>query len=643
MTTKNFATVRWRIIVRCLLTMSLLLLISVSSTSLHAQDPPPEMPNPLPGDPTEPEEPEEEDTYAMAYAEDLGISVEEARQRLDIMLEMPALVNEIEENEAAYAAAWIVHQPDLALVVSFTTPDGAEKLADYLDGIEWADIVSAEQSALSHEELRSMQSLLLEAATERPDLAFESGVFFPAGKIHVFTPTPDEVEEFVESVPELQDRLEYIDVIYQEVLSEDASYSPVMYGGTHLTTCTAGFVFKDNDTGKRYISTAGHCGNNQSSVSTNLGTVVHENDYFYDFQAHDIFRARGSGLTNSVILNQSQERRILSAEYTGSLLGEYVCKYGKTTGITCGTITSTTHTPPGKYNAYLKIEPFNPITNLTCQGDSGGPVYKQLLSGELVAVGLVRGAPNADSCPVTQSYFSATPLNYIGSMGDYSVITGPYPPHFYQNVFAANGSCTQYTADVTPTGDFANWQSGSCQTFAPGSGTVTSYTNWVAGDQLHEAIWRGGYGYVRAIPIDNDGTVNWGSAPAWSQCCSGSSVGGQGAYISGDNFYQNVFQSNGTCNAYSDSLDNDGNYYSPWDSAGPCSTYAPGTGTVTSYTNWVVNNILYEAIWRGGYGYIRNVPINDDGTVNWGGAPTWQQCCSGLSVGGQGAYILWHQ
>lgn len=613
-----------------------------SSSTVYAQEVP-ELPPPVPGDPEDPEEPKIEDLNAITYARDYKITEEEARQRLDILIEVPNLVQKIEENEVDYAATWIIHEPDLAIAVAFTTDNGAERLKEYLTDIEWSDIVYAEQSDLSHNELVDIQILFLDVANKVERLSFESGVFFPSGTIRIFTPTTDTIDELLKTIPAIQPYLAYFEVIYQEILGVDASdYSPTMPSGVHITTCTTGFVFKKDSTGKRYISTAGHCGDNQSSISTNLGNVVAQHQHFYDFQAHDIFSARGVGLTDSIKV-YSDLFNVIGTEETNTLYNDFVCKYGKITGVTCGTITTTTFKPGTyEYPGFLKIEPSVPLTDLTCQGDSGGPVYKSMTANSAIAVGLIKGAPNADICPITQSFFVATPLDRIKSIGGYSVLTNSHTPHFYQNVFAANGNCTQYTGDINPNGTFSNWTSIPCSTYAPGTGTVTSYTNWVLQNKLHEGIWRGGKGYIREVPIKNNGTINWSAAPTWQQCCSGASTGGQGAYIVGDTLEQNVFQPNGTCTKYSATLNQAGDF-TGWNSIGSCSTYAPGSGTVNSYTNWVHGDKLFEGMWRGGKGYVREVPINDNGTINWGGAPGWNQCCSGFSMGGQGAYVLWHQ
>jgi len=88
----------------------------------------------------------EPDPIILEYARTLGLSNEEAGQRLKLQNEMDALESKIREGEPTYAGSWTVHQPNFGLVVSFATPNGEEKIRKYLDGIEWANLVSVQQS-----------------------------------------------------------------------------------------------------------------------------------------------------------------------------------------------------------------------------------------------------------------------------------------------------------------------------------------------------------------------------------------------------------------------------------------------------------------------------------------------------------------
>lgn len=234
-----------------------------------------------------------------------------------------------------------------------------------------------------------------------------------------------------------------------------------------------------------------------------------------------------------------------------------------------------------------------------------------------------------------------------GAGDEYKVLSQAYSPHFYQNIWYSDGSCEQWTGIPNGAGGFTNYHEIGCGggIYAPGSGTITSYTNWVVGDQLHEAMWQGGVGYIRENDIEANGTVDWNGT--WVSVGSGGDVGGQGGFVLGDRFSQHIYSASGDCEEYHWSLNDDGAFY---DGSGPNTCHSqvraiPGSGNVTTYTNYIFGDKMYEAMWRGGAGYLRTSPISDNGTVNWGGAGNWVQCCTagGRYYVGQGAYILWHR
>jgi len=505
-------------ILLCLIAPVLLL-----STTIYSQENPPDDPiSPL----ETPQPPGGVVPGAAEYAEAFQVSEEETIRRLQLQTEMNDLVNIIAENEPQFAAAWIVHEPEFGLVVSFTTPNGEVRLRRYLEEIEWADIVHAEQSPLSHGELESIQRQLYNV-DRKTDIPFESGVAFPPGKVHIYTPQPEAMNEYLQSLPSLKNRLEHIKVIYQETLSvEDTysirpqgappaptpqSYNPQMYGGVELRTCTAGYVFTSDETNKRYISTASHCSNNQRTESTDLGRVVYEANYSHDVQFHDMFRARGVGLTNEVKLG-SRTATVAGYFTRAYLYNDWVCKYGAVSAETCGRVTNTNYRPQPQGgttfdNTFVRAERNDNTKYMGCPGDSGSPVYYGNAGDQVIAVGIFKGSPGG--CQKTETYFFFSDLGNIyekaGAGDEYEVLIRAYSPHFYQNIFYSDGSCEQYTGIPNSSGGFDDWDEIGCGSdiFAPGSGMITSYTNWVAGDKLHEAMWRGGVGYMRANDIES--------------------------------------------------------------------------------------------------------------------------------------------
>lgn len=274
--------------------------------------------------------------------------------------------------------------------------------------------------------------------------------------------------------------------------------------------------------------------------------------------------------------------------------------------------------------------------------ESGQKWERMYYSAEVEFADVLPGRFNPHSYRVQVS--ANLRCNNHGAIYPYSVTPKHVKQYFHQNVFQENGECRAYRASMNNLGRLNPWDyEGPCDTYAPGSGKVTSYTNWVAGDHLHEALWRGGRGYVRKVPLNTNGTVGWNRAPNWQHCCTGVSVGGQGAYTLGEYFYQTVYAKDGTCTEYKSTLNGDGTIKLPWLSSGPCKNAqrAPGRGDVTSYTNWIAGGLFQEALWRGNKGYIRATIINPrTNTVDWNRVGDWRQCCSNSKVGGQGAYIL---
>jgi hypothetical protein len=93
-----------------------------------------------------------------------------------------------------------------------------------------------------------------------------------------------------------------------------------------------------------------------------------------------------------------------------------VCKNGKTTGYTCGNISSTTYSPSYVTNAaatFIRVHESS-NGNLSEGGDSGGPWF--LVN---TAYGTHSGSPGAN--PNDALYMA---INYVSSLG-VSVLTAP--------------------------------------------------------------------------------------------------------------------------------------------------------------------------------------------------------------------------
>ena len=202
-----------------------------------------------------------------------------------------------------------------------------------------------------------------------------------------------------------------------------------------------------------------------------------------------------------------------------------------------------------------------------------------------------------------------------------------------------NDACTEYKSAVAETGEilWGSTTTGSCPTSAPGSGAVQTYFSFVTGGKLHEAMWRGGNGYSRSIAISG-GQVQWGQAPGWSSAGSGGTYQGQGGYVLGDYLHQMVWDNN-SCTEYKTELDASANPDWGTTTTSSCPTSAPGSGPVQTYFAFISGSNLNEALWRGGSGYSRSVPI-DGGVVKWNQAPAWSFVGSGGTYQAQDGFIL---
>jgi len=133
---------------------------------------------------------------------------------------------------------------------------------------------------------------------------------------------------------------------------------------------SSGFSVK-NSSGTKGITTAGHCDNSLSYEGTNLpfqGSLLGGS---YDVQWHT---APGFTVRN-LMYDGTNNRYVYSTKHRDDQeLNEFVCKYGKITGFTCGYIIDKSFDPGPDYIAtFIRIH--RDGVNLSEGGDSGGPWF----------------------------------------------------------------------------------------------------------------------------------------------------------------------------------------------------------------------------------------------------------------------------
>ena len=389
-----------------------------------------------------------------------------------------------------------------------------------------------------------------------------------------------------------------------------------------------------------------------------MGNVIWENDIVgnvgqfgddLDFQVN-VASARSFDLTNRIKTGVTTSQKVVDTKTRFYTLNETACKYGKTTGYTCGRVTNINYTPNhpdyGTSNNYVRVDRLaGSTTNIGCGGDSGSPVFKFVVDG-VDALGILSSSNGGDCSGNTGSLFTYSPIDYI-NWSPYRILTNHYPQYLYQHQFWSATNCEEFKTPVDGNGQpiWAQTTSQPCRTFAPGSGTIETYTAIVTSGFLREALWRGGKGYVRDIPLKSNGEVDWNAASTipWTHCCTASAPSAQGAFVVGNHVYQNQFWSATNCTEYKTPLANDGQPNWGQTTSQPCRTFAPGSGSIGSYTAVVTAEYLREAIWRGGKGCVRDMPLNSSNTdVDWNAPVGWTHCCTASSPGAQGAYVLTH-
>ena len=142
------------------------------------------------------------------YAEEMGISLEEAVARMNVQqaLGESGLESALRQNEGdSFAGLWIQHEPEYRVVVAFTEA-AEETIAPYLENLDFADYVEVRTHTHTLAELRRAQDEAMAvaqalgvSATAGSDV-MENEVFLDVGNRELFL---EEVEAAGLTLPEL--------------------------------------------------------------------------------------------------------------------------------------------------------------------------------------------------------------------------------------------------------------------------------------------------------------------------------------------------------------------------------------------------------------------------------------------------------
>lgn len=328
----------------CFLVMLLAVFVIVSTVTSVAQDP----------DKVPILEEEALAVDAKMYSVTFDVDEGEAIRRLklqDVVGELDAELSKREEN--SFAGLWIQHQPEYRVIVQFTQ-NGEATIRPYIENGPLAGAVDVRSASVPLNQLEIARDQAAQV-TQKLSIPSYSGINVVENRAELYVLDPAQLDTSLKKASlQLPSNVKVIKV--NEMPKEVAD----IFGGKALTTCTSGFSVK-NSGGTKGITTAGHCNNSQAYAGKNLPFQSGTTGGTYDIQWHTApdFTVR------NLAYDGSGNRYIYSVKFrSAQAVGDWVCKYGRTTGYSCGAIVD------------KAFDGVNIRVSTSVQGgDSGGPWF----------------------------------------------------------------------------------------------------------------------------------------------------------------------------------------------------------------------------------------------------------------------------
>lgn len=388
---------------------------------------------------------------AREYAKAYEVEVDEALRRLRAQAAIGKLNAELLAKErTTFGGLFIQHDPSFRIVAQFTQK-GGQNLDSHLQAAGLGELAADVERRTVKLSLKRLEAIQAEAnrIVRKQRLAADSRINLAENRVDLLTVAPSDLiqaitEESATSKLAAELRLPAnVEVIAVERLPRAQSY---IEAGFSLPNCTLGFAVQSG--GTLGITTAGHCDDTYSYQNRSLPYQAGQFSGAVDAQWHT---APGLRPVNRVFDAQYDSTtpyyRHITATKTRSqqVVGEFVCKYGITTGYTCGNITSTNYTPssyvPGATADYVWVD--STTQDQAEGGDSGGPWF----SGE-TAYGLTSGAYHGGGGPGSP-YNGAVvaPVDAINALG-VSVLTSNPDPAVGRWTYKSLGNNISYSTQI---------------------------------------------------------------------------------------------------------------------------------------------------------------------------------------------------
>lgn len=317
--------------------------------------------------------PSTSDPVVQAYATEHGITVEVAAQALSTIRAAAALAAEIESDSPNDFAGIKVSggaQPKIEILATTSVKGRSSERARALGAKDRA--VPRSRRALLNAQERVVTQLARQGIQSESDINPETG--------EVVVYVIDEgnarpaARALLENLPFVKvirvDSLPQTSLAVQGGMSGDG---PIRADGSQ-DICTVGYGALR--AGVRGFVTAGHCPNTMTVSGVSFPIVQEVNTGDSDVQFHT---RTGHTYSSQYISGDPAYPIQVVSGTTALVVGMPLCKYGRTTRLTCGTVTSVsvqiTSSPRGSGN-FARIKNYA-TAPMAAGGDSGGPVYAE--------------------------------------------------------------------------------------------------------------------------------------------------------------------------------------------------------------------------------------------------------------------------
>lgn len=337
---------------------------------------------------------------ASGYARDFNVAPAQARERLALQAKAQEWAETLQSSGTTVAELSIEHRPAFKVVVYYLSSSVQSQLtaAAPVELRRYLVFRPAKRnSSAARDRKRQIAARLAQAKVP-------FGVQYDFGTDRFTVEVPDnqvaQAKELFSSEPDVEVRAGAV-----------AQPAAALYGGhwykpgAGSTYCTAGWPVRDNY-GKEALLTAGHCDPRQAAFTwapatlTTVSSWDHRNDGYYtrDYAFYQLdpsgtganTTGRAIYVRNPVTLADGKQNSVpgvVSAYYevTAPKLvvnGQYICKMGAITGITCGTVVD----PAWYGDGYANVPKvtYSAQPHIGKGGDSGGPVFSWSTDGSMV-------------------------------------------------------------------------------------------------------------------------------------------------------------------------------------------------------------------------------------------------------------------